>query len=221
MYAKIRKTPTASKKHTKRKVAKKFKKTTHVVTKRNVATMKKKTNISTFATTAIPTSFTPQTTFTIPFMTTQATFTTSHKSPFHPSMFKKQTCMFSTKPTNNNNDEGITPTEHIRAEEIDFNTDDVDDIAIEDPNDGQERLPFTVRDALLIKDTLIESIRDDENVKASLKHLGTAHINAMLKDTQIQNLLGSGTLSVIQHLAREGEIKLPDIGTGTLADTKL
>lgn len=123
-------------------------------------------------------------------------------------LYKTKHMLFSTT-TNNNT---IADTEHISAQ-----ANDGEYVAEEDPDDGQERLPFTVKDALLIKNTLIDSLREDENVKASLGHLGTANINAMLKQTQIENLVGSGTLSVIQCLATDGVITLPDIGVGTIA----
>jgi len=87
----------------------------------------------------------------------------------------------------------------------------------EDADDGEARLPFSVTDAIKIKEALIDGIKGSDSIKESLSHLGTAHINSMLKQTQIENLVGQATLEVIQQLARAGEISLPDIGSGTIA----
>lgn len=84
-------------------------------------------------------------------------------------------------------------------------------------NQSEQQTAFTIRDALLIKQTTTNVIRENEEIISSLKGLASAPLNSMLKLTQLENIIGGVTLEVIQELARVGEIHLPDIGMGTIA----
>lgn len=87
----------------------------------------------------------------------------------------------------------------------------------EDLNDGETRVPFSIKDAIKIKGAIIDALKSDTSVRQSLTNIGAGAFDSMLKQTEIDNLVGFVTLHVIQHLARNGDISLPDIGAGTVA----